>query len=111
MIWRGEVHDVDLGRPVGHEPAFTRPAVVVSADLLNNGSGGLVVVVPVTSADYGLRSHIELAPEGSGLRHASYARCDQIRVVATERFTVRRGTVTPGEMEQVDTALRFVLDL
>jgi PemK-like, MazF-like toxin of type II toxin-antitoxin system len=39
LIWRGEVYCVDLGRPIGHEPAFTRPAVVVSVDILNNGSG------------------------------------------------------------------------
>jgi len=44
LIWRGEVYNVDLGLPVGREPAFRRPAVVVSVDILNNGSGGLVVV-------------------------------------------------------------------
>ena len=60
VIWRGEVYDVDLGQPVGHEPAFRRPAVVVSVDTLNNGPGRLVVVVPVTSAAYGLRSHVEV---------------------------------------------------
>lgn len=30
MIWRGEIYDVDLGQPVGHEPAFAWPAAVVS---------------------------------------------------------------------------------
>ncbi|WP_293043641.1 type II toxin-antitoxin system PemK/MazF family toxin [Mycobacterium sp.] len=37
LIWRREVYYVDLGQPVGHEPAFRRPAVVVSVDILNNG--------------------------------------------------------------------------
>jgi mRNA interferase MazF len=49
VIWRGEVYQVDLGRPIGHEPAFLRPAIVVSNDIVNNGPGELVVVVPVTS--------------------------------------------------------------
>lgn len=71
VIWRGEVYYVDLGQPVGHEAAFRRPAVVVSVDILNNGPGRLVVVVPVTSASYGLRSHVELAPGSSGLGHVS----------------------------------------
>jgi mRNA-degrading endonuclease toxin of MazEF toxin-antitoxin module len=44
LIWRGEVYYVDLGQPVGHKPAFRRPAVVVSVDILNNGPGGLVVM-------------------------------------------------------------------
>ena len=111
MIWRGEVYDVDLGQPIGHEPAFRRPAVVVSVDLLNNGPGGLVVVVPVTTAAYGLRSHVEVEPGRSGLGHTSYARCDQLRVISTDRLSSRRGMVAPEQLRAIDQALRFVLDL
>lgn len=111
MIWRGEVYDVDLGQPIGHEPAFRRPAVVVSGDMLNNGPGRLVVVVPVTSADYGLRSHVEVEPGRSGLGHPSYARCDQLRVISTDRLSSRRGRLDPEELRAIDQALRFVLDL
>ena len=111
MIWRGEVYDVDLGQPVGHEPAFRRSAVVVSVDILNNRPGQLVIAVPVTSAAYGLRSHVEVEPESSGLGHTSYARCDQLRVISTARLSSRRGIVAPDEMRVIDQALRFVLDL
>ncbi|MHB8290563.1 MAG: type II toxin-antitoxin system PemK/MazF family toxin [Acidimicrobiales bacterium] len=111
MIWRGEIYQVDLGRPVGHEPAFLRPAIVVSSDIVNNGPGELVVVVPVTSTDYGLRSHIEIATGVSGLEHPSYVRCDQIRVVSTERIRLRPGDVAPDELRAIDRALRFILDL
>ncbi len=111
MIWRSEVYLVDLGQPFGHEPAFARPAVVVSSDLINNGPGETVVVVPVTSTDYGLRSHIKITTALSGLDHASYARCDQIRVVSTQRLGDRLGEVTPAEQNAVDQALRFILDL
>jgi mRNA interferase MazF len=111
LIWRGEVYYVDLGQPIGHEPAFRRPAVVVSVDILNNGPGGLVVVVPITTASYGLRSHVELEPEGSELDHISYARCDQLRVVSVERLSSRQGMIGPDQMRAIDQALRFVLDL
>lgn len=111
LIWRGEVYFVDLGQPVGHEPAFRRPAVVVSVDILNNGPGGLVVVVPITTVGYGLRSHVELEPESSGLDHTSYARCDQLRVVSVERLSSRQAIIGPDQMQSVDRALRFVLDL
>ena len=111
MIWRGEVHQVDLGSPVGHEPAFLRLAVVVSTDVLNNGPGELVVVVPVASANYGLRSHVEIAPGSSGLEHTSYARCDQLRAISTERILMRRGDVAAEELRSIDRALRFLLDL
>jgi mRNA interferase MazF len=111
LIWRGEVYYVDLGQPVGHEPAFRRPAVVLSVDILNNGPGGLVVVVPITTASYGLRSHVELEPEGTGLDRISYARCDQLRVVSVERLASRQGILGPEWVQAIDQALRFVLDL
>jgi mRNA interferase MazF len=111
LIWRGEVYDVNLGRPVGHEPAFVRPAVVVSVDLVNNAPGELVVVVPVSSSAYGLRSHVELEPDASGLDRTSYARCDQLRMISTRRLSSRRGRVAPDELRAIDQALRFVLDL
>jgi len=111
VIWRGEVYDVDLGQPVGHEPAFRRPAVVVSVDILNNGPGRLVVVVPVTSTPYGLRSHVEVETGRRGLEHSSYARCDQLRVISTDRLSTRRGMVAPDQLRAIDQALRFVLDL
>lgn len=111
LIWRGEVYQVDLGQPIGYEPALRRPAVVVSVDILNNGPGGLVVVVPVTTVGYGLRSHVELESVQSGLRHVSYARCDQLRVVSVQRLSSRQGMVDPEQMHAIDQALRFVLDL
>lgn len=111
MIWRGEIYDIDLGQPIGHEPGFARPAVVVSGDILNNGPGGLVIVVPLTSPATGLRSHIEVEPGASGLHHPSYARCDQLRFISTARLAFRRGTVGLGELQSIEQALRFVLDL
>lgn len=111
LIWRGELHDLDLGQAAGHEPALLRPAVVVSIDAINNGPGELVVIVPVTSRSYGLRSHVELAPGRSGLDHVSYARCDQVRVVSTRRLISRRGDTSSDQLRAVDQALRFVLDL
>lgn len=111
MIWRGEVYYVDLGQPVGREPAFRRPAVVVSVDILNNGPGGIAVVVPITTVGYGLRSHVELDPEDSGLDHTSYARCDQLRAISVERLSSRQSVIGPDRMQAIEQALRFVLDL
>jgi mRNA interferase MazF len=111
LIFRGEIYDVDLGHPIGHEPAFTRPAIVVSADVLNNSAGNLVVIVPVGSTSYGLRSHVEIEPGHSGLDHTSYARCDQLRVISTERIVAKRGVATVDEVHAINQALRFILDL
>jgi mRNA interferase MazF len=111
VIWRGDVYDVDLGHPVGREPAFTRPAVVTSTDLVNNGPGEILIVVPVGTTGYGLRSHIELDPGPTGLDRPSYARCDQIRTISTRRIVRRRGQVDTERMHLIDRALRFLLEL
>jgi mRNA interferase MazF len=111
LIWRGEVYLVDLDQPVGHEPAFRRPAVVVSVDILNNGPDGLVVVVPVTSAVYGLRSHVGLESGSTGLDDESYARCDQLRVISTDRLSSRLGMIGPDQSQSVNVALKYMLDL
>lgn len=69
------------------------------------------MVVPVTSAVYGLRSHVEVEPGTSGLEHTSYARCDQLRTISTDRLRSRWGVIAPDQMRSIDQALRFVLDL
>lgn len=85
--------------------------MAVSVDLVNNGPGQLVMVVPVTSTAHGLRSHVEVVPGNSGVSHTSYARCDQLRAISTTRLSSRRGMLVPDQMRAVDQALRFILDL
>ncbi|HWE65174.1 MAG TPA: type II toxin-antitoxin system PemK/MazF family toxin [Acidimicrobiales bacterium] len=110
LIWRAEIYEVDLGAPVGHEPADVRPGLIVSADLINNGSGALVGVVPITSRDYGLRSHVELQSDPTGLDHDSYARCDQLRLLSSRRLRGLLGQASAESMDSIDRALRFMLD-
>jgi mRNA interferase MazF len=111
LIWRGDVYDVNLGQAIGHDPGFTRLAVVVSMDIINNGPGELVSVVPISSKFYGLRSQVELDPGTSGLDHVSYARCDQIRTISTRRLSIRLGEAAQDEVNKISQALRFILDL
>ncbi|MGH3754803.1 MAG: type II toxin-antitoxin system PemK/MazF family toxin, partial [Pseudonocardiaceae bacterium] len=54
----------------GHRAAARgdqRPAIVVSADGLNRGASGLVIVVPLTTTRRDLPLHVEVEPETSGL--------------------------------------------
>jgi mRNA interferase MazF len=111
VILHGEIYDADFGDPIGHEAGFHRPCLIISTDLLHNGPGRLVVVIPITRTDYGLRSHVELEPSSAGLDVVSYARCDQIRSISVDRLEVHRSAVTHSEMLEVEMALRFILDL
>lgn len=68
-------------------------------------------MVPVGSAAYGLRSHVELEPGTSGLEQTSYARCDQLRAISIDRLSSRRGMISVEQRHAIDQAARFVLDL
>jgi mRNA interferase MazF len=102
---------VDFGDPVGREQSGTRPAVVVSADALNESRAGVVVVVPVTTAYRGLPSHVEIDAASSGLDEVSYAKCEDVKSVSEQRLLGRLGVVDDAAMFQAARALRFLLDL
>ena len=110
-VRRAEVWLVDFGDPVGREHSGSRPAVVVSADRLNESRAGVVIVVPTTTALRGLPSHVEIEPGGSGLDEASYAKCEDVKSVSTERLIGRLGVVNDEAAFQIARALRFLLDL
>jgi mRNA interferase MazF len=107
---RGEVWLVDFGEPVGREQAGRRPAVVVSADQLNDSPAGVVIVVPCTSARRALPSHVEVEPGASGLDVVSYAKCEDVESVSDRRLILRLGIVAPDALFEVARALRFLLD-
>jgi mRNA interferase MazF len=108
---RGEVWLVDFGDPVGREQSGRRPAVVVSADSLNESRAGVIVVVPITTAHRGLPSHIEIDRDGSGLDEVSYAKCEDVKSVSEQRLISRLGVAGDEVMFQTARAVRFLLDL
>ncbi len=110
-VRRGEIWLVDFGEPVGHEQSRKRPAVIVSADPLNDSRAGVVIVVPTTTAARGLPSHIEIDPEHSGLDEVSYAKCEDVKSVSEQRLIARLGAASDEAIFQIVRALRFLLDL
>lgn len=108
---RGEVWLVDFGEPVGHEQAGRRPAVVISADPLNDSRAGVVIVVPTTTTHRDLPSHVEVDRGSSGLDEVSYAKCEDIKSISGERLIARLGSVMEATTFEIARALRFLLDI
>lgn len=108
---RSEIWLVDFGEPVGREQSGRRPAVVVSADSLNESRAGVVVVVPITTTYRGLPSHVEIDRASSGLDEVSYAKCEDVKSVSERRLIARLGAVGAEVMFEASRALRFLLDL
>lgn len=108
---RGEVWLIDFGEPVGREQSGRRPAVVVSADPLNDSHAGVVIVVPTTTTPRDLPSHIEIDPAASGLDEVSYAKCEDVKSVSEQRLIARLGAAPDTALFEIARSLRFLLNL
>lgn len=111
-IYRSEVWLVDLNPPwQGKEIHGERPALVISVDEINNCPADLVIILPITTTDRKIPSHIKVAPPEGGLRKASFIKCDQIRTISKNRFIKKLGTVSDGVLVQIEEVLRTILSL
>ena len=110
-VTRGDVWLGDLSPTLGHEQTGCRPLLVVSVDDFHQGPSGLVVILPITSTDRGIRMHLTIRPPEGGLRKESTILCDAIRSIARKRLLHRIGRVSPGVMEGVEDRLRMLLNL
>jgi mRNA interferase MazF len=108
---RGEIWMAKLGMPVGHEQGGRRPVLIVSGRSLNGAPSRLVTVVPFTTRERGIRSHIRFDPGATGLTRISFARTDQHRVVSQDRLEYQMGFADAATMAAVETWLRIFLEL
>lgn len=106
MVRRGDLWMCDFGDPVGHEPGYRHPAVVVSATQFN--ARGIMIVVPITKTRRGYPTHVEL---DGPLPLVSYAQCELIGVVAEERLLKPLGSVNGVYLDQIGVILRRLLGL
>ncbi len=108
---RGEIWLVTLDPTIGREQAGTRPALVISDDLFNQSHAELVVVLPITSKNKGIRSHVEIVPPEGGLNVTSYVKCEDVRSISIQRLGRKLGKVATKTMNEVENRLRFILSI
>lgn len=106
MVSRGDIYLCDFGTPIGHEPGFRRPAVVVSHDELSRH--GTPIVLPVTRTRRGYATHVEL---DGVLPVTSYVQCELIRAISNERLIRPVGQLDNAHVAAIETILRRILDL
>lgn len=109
---RGEVWLVNLDPTVGAEIRKTRPAILVSSDLV--GVLPLRVIVPITDWKdrYGMAPwmvRIESTP-ANGLTKTSAADCFQIRSISTNRLVQKIGEVTAEEIQWIVQGINLVIE-
>lgn len=113
MVNRGDVWWADLGEPMGSEPGYTRPVLVVSSDRFNSSRIATVMVTAITS---NLRlaaapGNVELAAGDGGLPRDCVANVSQTLVIDRSRLDRRLGSLPSHLMFRVDEGLRLLLAL
>lgn len=109
---RGDVVQVQLSPVIGSEQAGTRPALVISPDVINEHSP-VVLIAPLTSKKtervYPFEALIE-PPEG-GVRHRSKVMLTHLRGIDKRRITNIYGHVSEETMRHVEDALKIATGL
>jgi mRNA-degrading endonuclease toxin of MazEF toxin-antitoxin module len=111
---------VDFGNPVGTEMGMEHPALIVSAQELNDAVAlKRAIVVAGTSTRYENRQtkkvlafHLEVpASTLNGLHHTTYFMSEQVRTVSIERFRRQIGTVEASLLKEMENKLCLVMKL
>lgn len=82
--------DPTKGREIGKK---VRLGLVISSDSFNKGLSELVIIVPMTSKDKGIFSHVRFDPPDGGITLPSFAVCEQIRSISKNRLIKKMGIV------------------
>ena len=108
VLEQGDLIEVDFNPSVGHEPAKSRPAIVVSGYGFNARSS-LVVVIPVTSKDNGYPLHL---PVTGSMEAVGFACVEQIRSIDLAQRGYRFvGSVDDATMRSILGHVRGMLEL
>lgn len=111
VISQGDVWWADFGEPVGAQPGFRRPVVVVQSDSFNRSNIATVVVIPLTS---NLRlanapGNVLLDATITGLPKDSVANVSQPMTLDRESLLERAGKLTDPKLDLVLYGIDIVL--
>jgi mRNA interferase MazF len=111
VINQGDVWWAALADPIGSEPGFRRPVVVVQGDAFNRSTIRTVVTIPLTSnlrwAD--APGNVRLTSRSTGLPKDSVANVSQIAAIDNSMLTERVGKVSQAKLDLLMAGVDIVL--
>jgi mRNA interferase MazF len=111
VVSQGDVFWADFGEPMGSQPGFVRPVVVVQSDAFNLSEIATVVVVPLTS-NLGLGQfpgNVPLSARATGLPKDSVANVSQITTVDRRQLAERVASLSRAKRAAVLDGVSVVL--
>ena len=111
MISQGELCWADLGEPLGSEPGYRRPVIVVQSDAFNRSRIATVVCIPLTSnlrwAD--APGNVLLTADITGLPRDSVANVSRPVTLDRDALTDRLGKLPDAKLQLVLSGIDVVL--
>jgi mRNA interferase MazF len=112
-MYRGEIWWANLPEPVGSEPGYNRPVLVIQYDTFTQSNINTVIVVIITS-NLNLAAapgNVLLPRAASGLPKDSVVNVSQI-LTLDKKFLVERISSIPDELQsEIDDGIRTILYL
>jgi mRNA interferase MazF len=111
VISQGDVCWVDFGPPLGSQPGYRRPAVVVQCDAFNRSRIGTVVCVPLTSnlKRVDAPGNVVVTADLSGLVQDSVANVSQITTLDKSGLSDPVGKLSQAKLDLVLAGIDVVL--
>jgi mRNA interferase MazF len=112
-VYRGEIWWATLTEPIGSEPGYRRPVLIVQNDGFNRSSIQTVIVVVITSNIELAEApgNVMLSKKDTGLPRDSVANVSQVITLNKSFLTERVGSLPEDLQEEVDEGLRLVMYL
>ena len=113
VIRRGEIWWAALPAPIGSEPGFRRPVLIVQSDAFNQSRIQTVIAVTITSNKRLAQApgNVLLNRRDSGLPKDSVANVSQV-ITLDKSFLIKRVRTLPRSLlDRLDAGLRLVMSL
>jgi mRNA interferase MazF len=113
VIRRGEIWWAELPSPVGSEPGYRRPVLIVQSDDFNRSRIATVIAVVITSNMKLVQApgNVFLSKKITGLLKDSVANVSQVVTIDKNFLIERVGVVPDYHFRQIEIGLRLVMSL
>ena len=113
VIKRGEIWWAELPEPVGSEPGYKRPLLIVQSNEFNNSNINTIIAAVITTNIrlVAAPGNILLPAKKSKLPKKSVVNISQLITIDKSFLTQKVHTLPNKTMEQIDNGIRLVLKL
>ena len=110
VICQGDIYWIDLGQPIGSEPGYIRPYVVIQNDVLNSSQIRTVIVCALTTNLRRARAigNVLLEVGEADLAEQSVVNVSQVFTVDKALLTDKIGKLSRQRVQQILAGLALV---